>query len=192
MFGDNHHTAARGLLRLVVDTSSVLASFFSIAHSFANTLGFKANANDHFCYAFLRRCHQKCRFVLEEALHGWPFFIAHHLPIIITCSEMPHFPKSSFPSLLQKLPSGVLRRLSKPCISVYQLGIVGYLYPRVFGSAGLSRCCFSLGFNTKNTEVHFHKSYHPKMFIFTSHTHPVHRVVSHKAVEVTCAFSSRF
>ena len=45
-------------------------------------------------------------------------------------------------------------------------------------------------FYTKNTEVHFHKSSRPKMFIFTSH--PVHRVVSHKAVEVTCAFSLGF
>ena len=49
---------------------------------------------------------------------------------------------------------------------------------------------FFLGFCTNNTEVHFHKSSRPKMFIFTSH--PVHRVVSHKAVEVTCAFSSGF
>ena len=86
------------------DMSSVLASFFSIAHSFSNTLGFKANVNDHFCYAFLRRCHQKCRFVLEGALHGWPFFMAHHLPIIITCSEMPHFPKSSFPPCCRSFP----------------------------------------------------------------------------------------
>ena len=61
----------------------------------------------------------------------------------------------------------------------------------VFGSAGLSRSCFPYGFfNEKNTEVHVHKSLRRNLTILTSH--PVHRVVSHKVVEVTCAFSLGF
>ena len=85
--------------------------FFSIAHSFSKTLGFKANANDHFCYAFLRRCDQKLRFV-----RGGGHFTVDLFHRTSSCDRQNMLRNATFPqivlsSLLQKLSSGVLGRL---------------------------------------------------------------------------------
>ena len=94
-------------------------------------------------------------------------------------------------SLLQRLSSGVLRGA---VITKYFSVSTGnrWLFAHTVSlrGPGCRDVVFSYGFSTKNAEVHFPKSSRPKMFIFTSH--PVHRVVSHKAVEFTCAFSLGF
>ena len=124
------------------------------------------------------------------------YLIVDHPVMIITCSEMLQniikrdFPENPLASMLQRLSSGVLRRLFLPSILVYQLAIVGYLHTRCLWESEAVEMLFFLRFKTKNSEVHFHKSSRPKMFIFTSH--PSHRVVSHEAVEVRCAFSLGF
>ena len=51
-------------------------------------------------------------------------------------------------------------------------------------------CAVFTSFTAKMQNVHFHKSHRPKMFIFTSCFG--YHSVSHRAVEVRCAFSLGF
>ena len=132
---------------------------------------------------------------------GWRYstgclVLSHRHVIIITCSRM--LQNTQKRVLLQILLSSHFRgspwEFSGACYNLLfqckpwdSLAICTH---GVFGSAGLSRSCFRCGFSTKNTQVHFDESFRRKMAYFTSH--PVHRVVSPKAVEVTCAFSFGF